>query len=354
MAEAVLRLGEQNPELAAAVFSKYNSIIDTVYQAETFLKELVKAGGDNPGLVQQVQQNLLRKARDFVASFAEQAGGKDLIEGANRLEKINAEVLLYLSVFKTLRRNGIEVNPEDLGAEFRIEEALQPDDYKQMREIYSRNYEDMPHLQTELLEKYDRECGPENGYGYGNDAENTFYILRVGGRIRAFNRFKVLGEDENGITHSEFGMFNVDPDYQGYDLGEAMMEKSLDLEARSKVIEASCIPTRKITLRYISKGFVATGFVLGHKGVDILDITRSDHDSREKYKSKFISRKDILSMHKNGASEGLMIISAADPADLEFELTNVGFVLTQYFQEKNGMYYAVYEESPETVGAVVG
>ncbi|MBI3952716.1 MAG: hypothetical protein HY336_02045 [Candidatus Doudnabacteria bacterium] len=353
MADVVLQIGDSHPA-ASKIFAKYVEIINKTEVVEDYLATNVKGLSDRPQVIDRVRENLLRRAKEFIAQYKITGDGADsrfdLKRVTRELDNLKSGVLLYGATLKGLREEGQKIDMEDLaGAEFIVVEGVQPEDVPQMRAIYARNYAHVPEFQRELLENFDRVMSPDQGYGWG-DGGNTYYILKINGQVRAFNRFHTLGEDDReGITHVEFGFFNVDRDYQGFEIGEAMMERSLDLQARSAIIEATCTATDVIAQRYIARGFVGTGFVADYKGIADLSIERDDQENLN-YKSKFISKDEIISklgfmFEQNFEIDGveIKIASADQKKDLPFSLANEGWILTQYFSREK-KYFGVFEK----------
>jgi GNAT superfamily N-acetyltransferase len=347
MASVILGLGEQSPQVAKITFKKYSEIVDATRQVHQFIEQSFHGDAEySPKTINAIKENLLRKAKELLATYYKQVqtgSDLDLDKATKDLNNLKTGVLLYGATFKELRRAGNQVELEDFaGAEIEVAEGLQPDDIPQMRKIYAKNYAHVPEFQKELLETFDRITSKEQAYGYG-DGDNTYYLLKVDGKIRAFNRFHTLGEDREGITHTEFGFFNVDPDYQGFQIGEAMMEKSLDLEAKAHVIEATCNATDNIATRYIARGFVGVDFVTGNEGMAHMSIQRDD--TRNKHlASKSMPRSEILK--KSDLGENIKVSRGEKPQDLPFDLINSGWILTQYFMEE-GKYCAVFERRDE-------
>ena len=147
----------------------------------------------------------MRRARGLLVQYRDEAESEAALDPAlvaKELDNIKTEVLLFGATFRSLRKEGIKIELEDLaGAEFIVTEGLQPEDIPQMREIYARNYAHVPEFQQELLANFDRVTSPDQGYGY-QDGGNTYYILKVAGKIRAFNRFHSIGEDREGLPFS--------------------------------------------------------------------------------------------------------------------------------------------------------
>ncbi len=86
-------------------------------------------------------------------------------------------------------------------------------------------------------------------------AHARFYIMRYKEKIVAFDAFT---SNEDGTTY--FGAFNVAPHLQGNLLGGALLNESLDVEARRGVVIADCIPDADIVETYLNKfGFVGIG-----------------------------------------------------------------------------------------------
>ncbi|MCC7160254.1 GNAT family N-acetyltransferase [Candidatus Nomurabacteria bacterium] len=319
-------------EIANKIFAKYSEIIYAADNIEEYLKSITKESKPDKILINQIGTNLLKRVQQLLLSVKQGLSVEDINKN---LENIQSSILLFGSVIKNLRKQGKVIELKDfVDVEFIVDESVLENEAEQMREIYARNYKDTPEFQKELLENFDHSIGTRGERSYG-DGDNMFYLLKVIGRVVAFCRFH---EDwETGIIIKKFGFFNVDQNYQGFQLGEIMMEQSLDLEAKNSILQATCTATASIAERYIQRGFIGTRFIPDYKGIPDLYIERNDIKNKE-YPSKSLREEEIIS--KLGSSTEhdfkindteIKIISFNESDPLPFGLTNEGWILTQYF-----------------------
>ncbi|MBI2356060.1 MAG: hypothetical protein HYV13_02555 [Candidatus Doudnabacteria bacterium] len=109
MTGVVLVLGEQSPDAAKSIFSKYNQIIDEAkkvsdYLVEQFRQKSEEVSAEN---LNRIKENLLRRAKEFLVKFSSRSQGQELkLESITaELEGIRSEVVLFAAVFRDMLKN---------------------------------------------------------------------------------------------------------------------------------------------------------------------------------------------------------------------------------------------------------
>lgn len=358
--DKILLIGEKLPrESAQPIFQKYSELADASEKVSEYIKDTF---GENkeckPELVNAIREALLKKGKDLLVNFADEIEVKDKESISNKeiiekLKNIKTDTLLFLYSFKTMKRSGTYFNIEnikDLG--FASENALEisESDKKRMGEIYNLNYIKYPELRNFLAEKFKDSAYNEN---------NIFHILRHKDEIRGFYRIEERGKDD-----LYFGAFNIDQEYKGSALGEAMLEQSLDYYGKSELytIEADSAQSEPITSNYIERGFIAVKqYQL--KEIGVLNIFWNEEMNHLLFKSKRFSNKEIIQMAKIGENteyyNGNIIVSAQPVSEigaLSFDMINKKeadkqYVATRCLREKNpegeNIVYIVFEKISE-------
>lgn len=358
MGEKIIKIAETLPEESScAIFAKYSEITNASEDVLYYIREQFgDAKNYNQELVNEIQEKILKKGRDILVDFADEASAKkekgeevSHEEVLLKLNNIKIDTLLFLYSFKAAKKSGLEIDLEHLkDIEFTQSESslISEEDKKRMREIYMLNYMNKPELMDLLMKKFGDSLESEN---------NTFHILRHKDMVRGFYRIEKR-EKENLY----FGAFNIDPEYQGSALGETMLEQSLDYYGKSEfyTIEADVIENEPIASNYIERGFIAEKqYPL--KEINALNIFWNESWNHLLFHSKQFSKESIIDMAKVGKDvefyDGDIIISARPVSDissipfekLNQEMDGKRYVLTRYIREKtkdDETVYATFEK----------
>jgi len=250
MGEKILSIGEKlDQKSATAIFAKYGEIVDSAMSVEDYLKE--EFGEEHILQVSRIAERLLHRGKALLTVFADDKtiSSEKVLE---KLERIKGEVELLKESFKNVKQSSEDLSFEDInavqhrlvsGGELNEDQKI----IQEMKKIYLENYKDFPkEFQDKLIESLESKLVNPN---------TRFYTLYHKNKIVAFNSFTPR---EDGTSH--FANFNIDPDYQFSKLGEAMMEASLDKEAKNATIVAEAVPDTPITKTYLEKkGFKKVG-----------------------------------------------------------------------------------------------
>ncbi|MFA7308779.1 MAG: GNAT family N-acetyltransferase [Patescibacteria group bacterium] len=276
------------------ILRSYAGIVDKIYNFE---KEI--SGKLNDQKIEKsidrtkVTKGLLARATEILSLVAkEDFSPKDL-------DRYEGDIVFFTTTLKELRGN---ISLEDLnGLSFESQKSqdITQEYQDEMRDIYRRNYASKPDLQKKLLEGFDNLLTEES--------KNRLHILKRDGKIISFNRFEDTKErTSDGLPIKYFGSFNVDPNYRGATIGERVLAKTLEMEAKDSVIQAHCDPEAKISQKYINDlGFVVTEVVENYEGTGETIFKIERDDQREKLLvTKKWSQEKALSEIKDVLLEG--------------------------------------------------
>lgn len=197
-----------------------------------------------------ISNYFIENGNAFLKEFSQKAT-VDLGMLTNIINESAIEIEVFKMFFKQLKGHDTDILDKIKSIKFKIlhgpELSGQKEIVAKMEEIYLENYADFPQeFQQKILASLEQRL---------NNPDATFYTLYHQGEIIAFCSFLPR---EDGTIH--FANFNVDPDYSSSKLGEAMMEASLDQEAKKAPIVAEAVPDSPIANTYLTKkGFQKIG-----------------------------------------------------------------------------------------------
>ncbi|MDD4333401.1 MAG: hypothetical protein PHT51_04800 [Patescibacteria group bacterium] len=325
--ERILKIGKNLPvESADLIFAKYSELIDLNQNIKERLSAFLQVEEITPEIIKKINQNFIRKANELIINFSnkkiktndKQSQCQEIL---NELEGYKKDLVLTAGIFKELRgRKNITFeelegitfeqttaahlsNSPDViravgtdlplineagfpmipgsalkGAVKKFSQAEQHslETIEEMMAIYSKNYVHNPLLQKKLLSGFLEKLKTSGD-------KTKIYVLRQNGEVVAFSRFDDLGEGEK-----YFGSFNVAPEGANLDIGAAMLEKILDLEASdAKKITADVEPYKSIASSYVEKfGFVVTQVKPNYVEADFtaFEIVRSEGNKKLYYR----------------------------------------------------------------------
>ncbi len=339
LGDDIIALGEKLPKIAAEkIFAKYGELVDEAGKAEVAVIEHFPEAKINPELVSAVRENLLKRGREMLVSFANRVEWPRSV--LRELSLLRADAALFAATFKELSKRGEQISLAEIGS-VAFEQGVSPDsfspeDITKMKELYRINYKGYPKFQKSLLEGFDEAL---------RSHRNQFYVLRYKGVIEGFYRLDITAKDK-----MYFGAFNMNPKYTGSGLGEAIMQQSLDVRAKDAVIEATCTATLPIASNYIERGFIGTK---AQQDEEVYSMNIVRHDSKkEMFRSKAISDEEIIRTCGSGSEFACKKIPLNALAPEHFALLNERsedgsrFVLTRYIRDKKTQSaYLVFEKT---------
>src|SRR3990167_85111 len=258
----------------------------------------------------------------------------------------SASQTIFLNAIKTLRENG---------------ELRSLSEIKGVEPVSFVGPEVPESLRTEMRALYDKNYPIKKGYSQAFRAAlfqgleeafrnpgSRFHIVTKDGKLLAYLRFDEIGKTEDGRKKIHFGAFNVDTALQGSRIGETFLEELLKRESQTMVIEASADHMVPVSSHYIEKnGFTASGIEpLADR--PLLTIRLDTEQSKRLLSKRFdgFTRERIKELAEKGESprEYLSFQKFSSPSELKFPTGN--WLMTRYFQEKDGSVYAVFEQAP--------
>lgn len=377
LGQRVLGLSENvDSQTMEMVTSKISSILAELENVTDFvdgdprLRESIKLK------LPEIQRKIINKALEAIEKVfdivsvesedhIDEEGGENKDESKSEkifkiLSNINTEAVLLASTLTTARRLVLEEPIDNLlnsfsdtglydyeGHEFSSE------DMEQIHGLYRKNYASAPKLAGRLFQGFLKKI---------EEQKTEFKVIRYKDRIVAINAFEHL--DEGNIY---FGKFNVDPFYQGSELGKEMMENTLDDFACSYVIHADCDINAPVSSNYIERGFIGihSSDLDEIKDLEIVE-NKSLNDTLDSkgWIDYYISEQAKVG-EQVSVEDGRFIIYACDVKDVASAplsiLENVDedgsrYVMSRYIREKRGkkegdkpLAYFVFEKQSKEV-----
>lgn len=358
MGSKILSIGDSLEKRSAAeVFARYADIVDASERADKEVREAISVGaGISEEEVNRVRLGMLDKSRRLLGDFFEASvngAASDWNSINERLAHHRTDLAVFTSIFKSFAKDNPEVSFEDFkGLSFEtvsgkeLGESNGGKDAERMIAIAERNYPDDQALRKLVVDSLREGLEKDN---------SEFYVLRRNGKAISFLRF-----DDEG-DHYYAGSFNVDPDYRGSAIGEAMMRKAFDRKAAQKPLHGIADPGIAVCSKYVEdEGFVISGVDRSEaNGQDVLgfEIVRDDRRNREyAYRGKSIDIRSEYSEQQAGTrSDGTSVadlMKTGKPFVMSFDreketesflataerlMRDRGYVITRYApQEKGG------------------
>lgn len=339
MGEKILTIGEKLPsESAGAIFARYAELADVAESVRKNLKDFFI--GEHPlddGVIDKIAEEMLLRGKDLLVSFADHLDKGDNLSHEQVLAELNEikkSAEFFKSVLKSAAESGKPLDLEHIrGVDIPIvnPKSIIESDRTKMLAIIERNYAKKPVAKQIVLE------GIRSGF---SNPETRFYLLRQDGEVIGFDRF------EESAKEIYFGSVNLASGYTKSAVGDAMLRKSLDQEARKgKPITAHADPTTSICSAYIEKyGFVVEKIELDYHGMPLFQISRIDQaNSQYTFKNsdghsalseelETLNRGEISHIFELPLNvEGLDIERLAT---LQQKMESEGLVITRFFPDK--------------------
>ncbi|MBD3311348.1 MAG: GNAT family N-acetyltransferase [Candidatus Magasanikbacteria bacterium] len=343
-------------EKANPIFERYQELIEDISEVEKLIADFfVSKKGKQVDTRKVVQEIVLRSNRTLIQGM--KLGEKVNVEELNyQLQKIRKDVSNFASIFKTAFKGKEKIDLESIkGLDFstsKIEE-LTDEDKQEMQEIAKKNWLPRGKAGEGVIKEF--------GETLESGKDIDFYVLKQDENLVSFMRFDKPDSD----GHRYAGSFNVDPEYRGSAIGEAMLVNALEEQAKNYVIDATVHPGIQVGTDYVEKrGFNITGVIpnyddsgetffaieLDRYGNEKLNTKDKQDYSQEKFVSIYNS------IYKDKKLEELIgskiIVRHFDPkkqGDLVEkevgELTENGYIGTRYFTdpEDDTQRYYVFE-----------
>lgn len=289
--EAVLTLAETLPtDIAKRVFTKYAEIVGTTEDITGYIREQFGKDADEAEVL-KTTQNILHRGNELLKrSFERAAASDDLM---NQLEEIQSDTVLFASSFKTLFKNKEAVDFSEVrGLDFQRQPIswLSDQDKSEMLSIAKANWSPRGKAGEGVISEFGETLK------HGKDID--FYVLRRDGKIISFVRFDAPTPD----GHRYAGSFNVDQQYRGSAIGEAMIYNALDKQAEKYVLDATVYPKLDVGTKYVEQ----TGFAITNV------LHNYDNSGEDFFKITCDRRKNKNFVSREARKETLMALASTD------------------------------------------
>ncbi|HOX61136.1 MAG TPA: hypothetical protein PLV72_03985 [Candidatus Magasanikbacteria bacterium] len=350
--EIILDLLEKlSSEAIKNIFSKYGDIVKMTDDLRGYVKDNFGDKVQESDLL-KITQAVLHRGNVLLESFAQYSEAelesnekqKEIID---RLEKVEADAVIFGATFKTLFKENPSIDIKEMrGLDLqRTPQAWLSDrDKSEMVEIAKKNWLSRDGGK-EVVEKFESVL---NGA-----SKIDFYILRRDGKIISFMRFDEA--DSEGKRH--VASFNVDSKYSGSAIGEMMVRNVLVAETEKSVVEASVFPFQEKAPEYVEEiGFNITGVSHDKKtGLSEL-VLECDRRKNAQFASRGSSKETLMSLATSDGARNWRELIGHNVIVLKFNptkerailvgavdgLVEAGYVGTRHFfapKNKDERYY---------------
>ena len=245
-------------EAAEKIFRKYEAIAHLGNEIEIAVQEFFVARGRADQVSgERVTQEIIKRAGRILANFADMEASDAALDDIDReLDNIKEDAVMFSSIFKTAFKGKEDIDFADVrGLDFsRIPIAdLSDEEKKDMLGISKANWLPRGAAGKGVVEEFERTLRS------GKDVE--FSVLKKDGKVLSFTRFDRIRDESGRIVPDRkyWGSFNVDPQYRGSAVGEAMLQNAVEREAEDYVLEATVSPKIVVGTDYVEKrGFRIT------------------------------------------------------------------------------------------------
>jgi predicted GNAT family acetyltransferase len=340
MGQKILDIGAKLPlETASKIFAKYAEIIDSIENVLSVAQNNFKSSIDTkPELLESIEQSLYKRGADLLSQFHDNLN-QNPEEILAELERINADTITTLSIFKYAAKFGNKLPLEDItGSEFskKTGNELSVEDINEMEHIYQSNWKNYGNqeLIQSVIQKFRESLTGDQSQ------QEQIYTFKKNDQINAFVKFSQLNP---GVKYAS--ALNVDQSSKGFGLGETMMDEALYREAQENILIATCDPYNDSNMRYFEKGFIGTGFTGDNPPVMNICWNESMNNHIQ---SKHVSVDDLVMMYlKKQAPSNLSIKKGKTLQEIHTDIP-AGKSLTRCFKDPlhTGDWYAVYEPIP--------
>jgi ribosomal protein S18 acetylase RimI-like enzyme len=286
--QTVLAIGEQlDAEAATKIFKAYADIStiaqDSVAEIATRLTP-TRAQNLNQNAV---QNQLLHHAKNLLVKALETQTPEKFI---SLLERYKTDVITFASIFEQAytQFNDFALEDfQDLRFESTHADALSETTKQQMLVIFDNNWKGQnPDIAEYFKDKL------KSALEHSSD-KTKFYVLYKENRVAAFIRIDDIGDIEDHAAYA--GSLNVDANLRGHSLGNALMDRTLAVEAQTKILQAEVDPDTEAVTRYVEDGFVITGVKPLETNKDVLLLRIQRHDAiNDQYASRKMTIEELI------------------------------------------------------------
>lgn len=371
--------------LPLVILNKYQELVGLIKKNKKELAGLFKKNVSfKDEDLDEIAENILKKAKEYLANFIELAESGETIDEAEamwKLDSYQADTILQFSARKRLVKEE-NIKPEDLkGVVFErlsatelvanknfpvldkltesllakkvifgsglkgaikelfvhlnTQEKRNMNYVYQMMEIYKANYEEESDKQPRLLNDF--RLALEKG-------DTVVYLYHQGEQILAWVRY-----DKKGAGKKFVASFNTLPGLKGFDIGMPLFAASLEIEgAGGAEIEAEADPFKFVTPKYIENNGFVTKQAFMKNNYAYFKISRAEKNKN--YLLRKLSEAEIIKLGLEPAeATGDNFVLKLKAGDQQIftaaeNYLNQGFILSRYIV-KGGFAYLGFEKA---------
>lgn len=355
---------EVSQQTRESVFRIYGSIIEKLGFVEQELQRfLPQTNPFDEDIKISATKEMAARAYQLLDRLTKVSDEKEVLA---LMRRVDQDIVVFATMFKSVFKDKQDIDFSDVQG---LEVASTPvtmlsdEDKKAMVDIASANWSSRGAAGEGVLTEFQENL---------SSGDSTYHILRKDGVIVSFMRFDTVKDNEGEVIPGRkyAGSFNVDPNYRGSAIGEAMLVNVLEDEAKRNILEATVFPDIIVGTDYVEKrGFVLTNTLPNYDGSGetffeiVLD--KKENKKRATKDGKQYSREQFVQMF----TEDFEGISLEELADQEIivqrfdvsqerdsmlatatELFSQGYVGTRYFaapENKDVRYYVFEREDAQ-------
>ena len=354
--DAILKISESLDQKSAdAIFSRYAEIADVVErETEQLLKDFFVMENGQKVDRSKINDELLGRAKTIISTFAtrlekgEKIGSEEVLR---ELDHFQRDTVLFASMFKESAKGKSSIEFENIrGLSFEQKNPadLTNDEREEMLHILDENWRtQMPSVASFVRAGFEKKIDPAN-------TATRFHVLKKNGKVIASVRFDERPDLGPNVLYG--GSLNVSPELRGSALGESVMRKTVDDEARDHVIYADFFPEVAAGSMYVEQfRFVVVGVEEvkveeGGASERRLVIMRDDAiNGSYRARQEEITRQQLIERGGENERDGIQVRRFEFPkqkkefVDAVDRATKNGLVMTRYFadeKDKNIRYVA--------------
>ncbi len=338
----ILGIGEKMPrDVADRVFAKYADLVDTAEHVRQLLfGSLPRETEVRVDVINEITNKLLSRGKTLLTNFADRRSA-DLADIPRAIEAMQTDIEFFKSTIKTLLEQGeFDINMIH-GVSFETESGVNLKqnvaDTEKIEKLLQDTYRNEPAMfRAKIISTFEQSLT--------NPATN-FYVLKHDNELIVALRFDTVKDANGDTTGKYFGSFVSNPAYSNGKLGEAILEKALEVESHERVpIYAYCNPKSPITGKYIESGFIATGSE-SYSGVPSLAIVL-EPELNERSETKRWSANRIVRATLEQNTDTIKAFATTTIDAIPFDLVSDGYSLVRYIKVDN-LFYSVFERISE-------
>ncbi len=292
LGDKILNIGDNLDSSAAKkVFAKVSELTSLIEKNDDELRDTF--GVAESFDCRELRLELLKKTTKIIQNFSDsisQSGASN--DKTNNLilelERTKGELIILTTILKKAKTEGQDIKfnlIKDINLEInRPGEEIQEKDKQQIIEIAQVNWQEQNPAIADAVIK-----GLKDSL---QDTKNQkCYTLKYKNEVIGFIRFEPTIENKLYV-----GSLNIVKDLRGLNVGDNLMDASIEREAKASVLEATASPRISAGCNYIDKlGFVATGIIPNYHQTSEPLFTIELNKARN---SQFVYKKDDIKLEQ--------------------------------------------------------